>query len=114
MAETELAKTESIVKVEAYPERTSVEEGLSRPSVDRIEEHAAWPLLSRMTVIATAGIPLSGFKIGDLLRLKPGELVESDWPHTEDIQVKAGRVQAAWSEFEVAEQRLLVRITRLA
>jgi flagellar motor switch protein FliN/FliY len=67
-----------------------------------------------MTVATMAGVPLSGFTIGELLRLKPGELIQSDWPHTEDVPVKAGRVQVAWSEFEVAEQRLMVRLTRLA
>jgi flagellar motor switch protein FliN/FliY len=80
----------------------------------RIEEHVLWSPLSRMTVATAAGIPLSGFKIGDLLRLAPGQIVESKWSHTEDIPLKAGRVQVAWTEFEVVDQHLMVRLTRLA
>jgi flagellar motor switch protein FliN/FliY len=109
MAEIELAKVESGTPVEPQPVVEVVQ-----PWMMRIEEHASWPLLSQMTVATTAGIPLSGFKIGDLLRLKPGQILESEWPHTEDIPVKTGRIQVAWSEFEVVEQHLMVRLTRLA
>lgn len=113
MSEMELAKTEPAAPVEEPPPLVRSETH-SVPWMMRIEEHPSWPLLSQMTVAATAGIPLAGFKIGDLLRLKPGEIVESAWPHTEDIPLKAGRVQVAWSEFEVVDQRLMVRLTRLA
>jgi flagellar motor switch protein FliM len=115
MGEMELAKVDPVVAVEPTQQSTLAPADVaSMPWMTRIEEHAFWPLLSQMTVATTAGIPLSGFKIGDLLRLQPGEIVESEWPHTEDIPLKAGRVQVAWSEFEVVDQRLLVRLTRLA
>jgi flagellar motor switch protein FliN/FliY len=108
MAEMELAKVESDAPVEP----NSTVEAL--PWMMRIEEHASWSLLSQMTVATTAGISLSGFKVGDLLRLKPGQILESGWPHTEDIPVKVGHVQVAWSEFEVVDQHLMIRLTRLA
>lgn len=114
MIETELAKMESTVAVEPRQIGIVPAERPAQPWMKRIEEHTSWPLLSQMTVVAAAGIPLSGFKIGDLLRLEPGQIVESAWSHTEDIPLKAGRVQVAWSEFEVVEQRLMVRLTRLA
>lgn len=114
MGENELAKMESIIP--ANPEETVAPAvaAARRPWVMRIEEHALWSPLSRMTVATAAGIPLSGFKIGDLLRLAPGQIVESKWSHTEDIPLKAGRVQVAWTEFEVVDQHLMVRLTRLA
>lgn len=111
-SEMELAKTQ-MMSVEPPQASQNHDDISSRCSLEKIEEHPLWPLLSRMTIATIAGISLSGFKVGDLLRLKPGELVESDWPHTEDIPVKAGSVQVAWSEFEVADQRLMVRLTRL-
>lgn len=115
MAEMELAKMEPVVSVEpAHQIAVAPAEIALPPWMMRIETHASWPLLSQMTVAMAAGIPLSGFKVGDLLRLQPGEIVESEWPHTEDVPLKAGRVQVAWSEFEVVDQRLLVRLTRLA
>jgi flagellar motor switch protein FliN/FliY len=36
------------------------------------------------------------------------------WPDSEDVPVKVGQVQLGWSEFEVVEQQLAVRLTRLA
>lgn len=114
MAEIELAKVESAASV-APPQPTAPPVALVIPPwIARIEEHASWPLLSQMTVAMTAGVPLSGFKIGDLLRLEPGQIVESACPDTEDIPLKAGRIQVAWSEFEVVDQKLMVRLTRLA
>lgn len=112
--QTELAKTDAVGLESPPPSENDIpKEEASGVSLERMEEHPLWALLSRMTVVAMAGIPLRGFKIGDLLRLKPGELIESDWQHTEDVPVRAGRIQVAWSEFEVADQRLMVRLTRL-
>ncbi len=119
MSETELAKVETTEGVEvqaamSVPPVASVAPVPPQPGMQRIEEHTQWPLLSQMTVAATAGIPLSGFKVRDLLRLEAGNVVESAWPHTEDVLLEAGRVHVAWSEFEVADQKLVVRLTRLA
>jgi flagellar motor switch protein FliN/FliY len=41
-------------------------------------------------------------------------VIESQWSHGEDLPLASGDVQVAWSEFEVVETRLAVRITRLA
>jgi len=110
MPENELAKVESNPVRESSTTVTS-----TQPSwMMRIEEHPSWPLLSRMTVATTAGIPVIGFKVGHLLRLVPGQIVESEWSHTEDIPLKSGTVQVAWGEFEVVDQTLMVRLTRLA
>jgi len=113
MAESELAKVESSATVESSSDTVRNEVPAS-PWMMRIEGHASWPLLCRMTVITTAAIPIAGFKIRDLVQLQPGKIVESSWAHTEDIPLKAARVQVAWSEFEVVDQNLMVRITRLA
>jgi flagellar motor switch protein FliM len=112
MTENELAKMAPVIVAE--PQSMSALAAIVPAWMMRIEEHPSWPLLSRMTVTTMAGVPLSGFKIGDLLRLKPGQIVESKWPDTEDIPLKAGDIQVAWSEFEVLDQHLLVRLTRLA
>ena len=85
-----------------------------KPWMMRIEEHVGWPVLSRLTVPISAEIVLAGFKIRDLLALQPGQVIESGCEETEDVAVKAGQVQVGWSEFEVVDQQLLVRLTRLA
>ena len=47
-------------------------------------------------------------------RLQPGQVIETQWAHGEDVPLAAGDVQLAWSEFEVVDSQLAVRVTRLA
>jgi flagellar motor switch protein FliN/FliY len=79
-----------------------------------MESHPAWPMISRMPAILTVSIPLNRFTVSDLLNLERGETIESVWPETEDVPLKAGTVQLCWGEFEVVEQNMALRLTRLA
>ena len=79
-----------------------------------VEEHPEWPLLSRIPMRLIAGIPLPNFRVKDLVGLKAGQLVGSNWPSTDDVPLKIGSVQLSWSEFEVVEQQMAIRLTRLA
>jgi hypothetical protein len=38
---------------------------------------------------------------------------QSGSPETEDVPLMVGQVQLGWSEFEVVDQRLGLRLTRL-
>ena len=58
-------------------------------------------------------IPLRGFRVRNLLALDPGTVVESQWGQGEDVPLGARDVQLAWTEFEVADTHLAVRLTRL-
>jgi flagellar motor switch/type III secretory pathway protein FliN len=111
MAEAELAKLE---RTEPVSEVKSLSVAHARLPMSRIEEHASWPMLSQLRLAMTASVVLRGFKVRDLLRLEPGQVVESAWPETEDVPLIIGQVQVAWSEFEVVDQHLVVRLTRLA
>jgi flagellar motor switch protein FliN/FliY len=59
-------------------------------------------------------IPVREFRVRELLALAPGQVIETQWNHGDDLPLAAGSVQLAWSEFEVVETRLAVRVTRLA
>lgn len=59
-------------------------------------------------------IPVRDFRVRNLLALSPGQVIETKWSHGDDLPLSAGHVQLAWSEFEVVETRLAVRVTRLA
>lgn len=85
----------------------------ARIGMDRVEEHGDWPLLSRIPMQLTCSIPLK-FRVYDLLGLRPGQTILSEWTSTDDVPLKIGAVQLSWSEFEVVEQRMAVRLTRLA
>jgi len=69
--------------------------------------------VTRLPVELDVAVPVRDFRVRHLLALGPGQLVESQWGHGEDVPLAAGDVQLAWSEFEVAETRLQVRVTRL-
>lgn len=69
--------------------------------------------VSRLPVELDVSIPVRDFRVRSLLGLTPGQLVETQWAHGEDLPLAAGKVQLAWSEFEVIDTDLAVRITRL-
>jgi hypothetical protein len=41
-------------------------------------------------------------------------VIETQWVQGSDMPLAAGDVQLAWSEFEVVDSQLAVRVTRLA
>lgn len=79
----------------------------------KIEEHPAWPKLSRLDLMMTVEVPLLRFKVQDLLRLSEGQVFESSFADTEDIPLRVGDVQLGWTEFEVVDQKIALRLTRL-
>ena len=58
-------------------------------------------------------VPVRGFRVHNLLALEPGRVIESQWANGEDVPLASGSVQLAWSEFEVIDSQLAVRLTRL-
>lgn len=83
------------------------------PWMARIEQHRAWSILSQLPVAMSAEIPLIRFRVKDLLALTEGQVFETGWPDTEDVPLKAAEVQIGWTEFEVVEQKIALRLTRL-
>jgi len=83
------------------------------PWMRRIEEHPAWPVLSRLPITVAARIPLGQFSVRDLLGMAEGQVFESSISDTEDVPLAVGNVQLGWTEFEVVEQRIALRLTRL-
>ena len=58
-------------------------------------------------------VPVPDFRVEDLLTLSPGRVVESAWPNSADVPLSCGDVRLVWTEFEVVDQTLAVRVTRL-
>jgi len=69
---------------------------------------------ARMPVALAVAVPVRDFRVRRLLAMMPGEVIETRWGHGEDLPLASNDVQLAWSEFEVVDSRLAVRITRLA
>jgi flagellar motor switch/type III secretory pathway protein FliN len=68
----------------------------------------------RLPVELDVVVPIREFRVRHLLALAPGQVIESRWRNGEDVPLAAGDVQLAWSEFEVIDTQLAVRVTRLA
>jgi flagellar motor switch protein FliM len=69
--------------------------------------------IALMPVQLDVRIPLPDFRVSDLLGLAPGGVVASAWPSSDDVPLSCGDVQLVWTEFEVVDQTLAVRVTRL-
>jgi flagellar motor switch/type III secretory pathway protein FliN len=83
------------------------------PWMMRIEEHPSWTTLEHLEVKIQVGVALKRFRVRDLLALKTGQVFESFSPAAEGVPVRIGELQLGWSEFEVLDQRLALRLTRL-
>ena len=88
----------------------------SKPAskMSQIEMHPAWDLLAALTLRLKAGVSVPHFKVKHLLTLSVGAVLETAWENEADVPLKCGEVQLGWAEFEVVDQRLAVRITKLA
>ena len=71
------------------------------------------PLVSRIPVEIDVAVPIRRFRVRNLLTLSEGAVIASQWMNGDDMPLAARGAQLAWTEFEVIDQRLAVRITRL-
>lgn len=70
--------------------------------------------ISKIPVQLDLRVPVPFFRVQDLLSLEKGRVLETAWSNGEDLPLWAGDVLMVWTEFEVIEQKLAVRVTRLA
>jgi flagellar motor switch/type III secretory pathway protein FliN len=109
--------TESLHKPEAHSANHAAGEKSLVPSAYLPDEEDFIPLkgpVARLPIDLGVSVPVNEFRVRRLLALEPGQVIESQWTHGEDVPLASGRVQLAWSEFEVVDAQLAVRITRLA
>jgi flagellar motor switch/type III secretory pathway protein FliN len=111
MTGTGLAKRNAEVSMTTSSESARLAPAV--PWMTRIEEHPSWEMLANLRVTLRAVVALDKFKVRDLLSLKEGQVVQSLSPDTDDVTLLIGKVQIGWSEFEVLDQRMALRLTRL-
>jgi len=71
------------------------------------------PPLARLPVELDISVPVREFRVHNLINLQVGQVVDTRWEDTGDLPITARDVQLAWSEFEVIDTQMAVRITRL-
>ncbi len=69
--------------------------------------------VAHLPVELDVSVAVREFRVQNLLALEPGQVIETQWSHGVDVPLSSGEVQLAWSEFEVVDSQLAVRITRL-
>jgi flagellar motor switch/type III secretory pathway protein FliN len=111
MAGTGLVKRNAEVSITTGSESANITPAV--PWMTHIEEHPSWEILARLRVTLRAVVALDRFKVKDLLSLKEGQVFESLSPDTDDVTLLIGQVPIGWSEFEVLDQRMALRLTRL-
>lgn len=69
--------------------------------------------LDRMPMQMDVLVKVHSFRVRDLLSLEKGTVVETIHEHSQDVPIRCGGSTLVWTEFEVLDQQLAVRITRL-
>jgi flagellar motor switch/type III secretory pathway protein FliN len=59
-------------------------------------------------------LPVPGFTIADLLKLRRGSVINAHWHVGQDVPLRLNGTLIGWSEFEVMGNNLAVRLTELA
>jgi flagellar motor switch/type III secretory pathway protein FliN len=89
------------------PEKTAAA-GEAKPDDPR------WRHVLDLACLLTAELPIPGFTVADLLKLRGGSVIRTQWRVTQDIPVRVNGTLVAWAELEGAGKRLSVRLTEMA
>lgn len=92
------------------PSQEDSSRGASHPKSRHFSETSP---LAGLPMQLDVTIPVPLFRVQDLLALEKGVVLESQWPQNDDVPVWCGGSQLVWSEFEVVDQKLAIRVTRL-
>jgi flagellar motor switch protein FliN/FliY len=71
-------------------------------------------LIKRIPIEIDVAIPIPRFQVRNVLALAVGQVIGTGWVEGEDVPLAAHGAQLAWTEIEVIDQKLAVRITRLS
>ena len=82
------------------------------PVADPLAER--WREVEALPCVLAVEIPVPNFTVGDLVHLEPSRIVATGWTVGQDVPLSVNGELIAWSEFEVARDRLAVRLTELA
>jgi len=78
------------------------------------EDDARWKPVLGLPCELTVDLPLPGFRIADLLKLRAGSVINAHWRLGRDVPLRLNGTVIGWTEFEVVADALAVRLTELA
>jgi flagellar motor switch/type III secretory pathway protein FliN len=86
------------------------------PIADALADALAerWLRVEPLPCLLTVELPVPGFTVADLVHLHRGRIVTTRWTVGQDVPLRVNGELIAWSEFEIVQSRLAVRLTELA
>jgi flagellar motor switch protein FliN/FliY len=73
-----------------------------------------WARVEGLPCVLTVEISVPDFRVTDLVHLSPGRIIATRWTVGLDVPLLINGELIAWSEFEIVQSRLAVRLTELA
>jgi len=73
-----------------------------------------WIRVEALPCLLSVEIPVPGFTVANLVSLARGRLVNTNWTVGEDVPLHVNGELIAWSEFEIVNNHVAVRLTELA
>jgi len=73
-----------------------------------------WARVEALPCLLSVEIPVPNFTVADLVTLSRGRLVDTRWTVGEDVPLHINGALIAWSEFEIVNNHVAVRLTELA
>jgi flagellar motor switch/type III secretory pathway protein FliN len=77
------------------------------------EEDTRWKPVLGLPCDIGVDLPVPGFRIADLLKLRAGSVINAHWRAGQDVPVRLNGTLIGWCEFEVMGNSLAVRLTEL-
>jgi flagellar motor switch protein FliN/FliY len=73
-----------------------------------------WMRVEALPCLLSVEIPVPEFRVADLVALTAGRLVDTRWTVGADVPLRINGELIAWSEFEIVNNHVAVRLTELA
>ncbi len=74
----------------------------------------AWARVKALPCLLSVEVPVPAFTVSDLVHLASGTIIATRWTVGQDVPLNVNGELVAWSEFEIVQDRLAVRLTELA
>jgi flagellar motor switch/type III secretory pathway protein FliN len=87
---------------------------IASPPVTGLPIADPWLRVEPLPCLLTIEVSVPGFTVADLVHLERGRVIATRWTVGQDVPFRINGELIAWSEFEVVQNRLAVRLTELA
>jgi flagellar motor switch protein FliN/FliY len=90
------------------------ETALAKTNAEKVDsQRELWSSFQQLPCYITLELPVPRFTVRQILDLKVGAVVDTQWSQATDLPLRVNGELLAWSEFEIVDDRYGVRITEL-